>query len=127
MPYVYAVGELPGDFGFDPLRLGENKEALQWYQQAELQNGRQVQPHPPATCSGSSLLPSDARAAQLRGIPDTRRSAPGSVGQCESSHASDPPVAKAACNRVRHMAAVDTRLHRPLHATSLKLREEPDR
>ena len=44
MPYVYAVGELPGDFGFDPLRLGENKEALQWYQQAELQNGRQVQP-----------------------------------------------------------------------------------
>jgi len=36
----YLNGELPGDFGFDPLRLGENKEALQWYQQAELQNGR---------------------------------------------------------------------------------------
>ena len=36
------VGELPGDFGFDPLRLGENKEALEWYQQAEIQNGRHV-------------------------------------------------------------------------------------
>lgn len=33
-------GSLPGDFGFDPLRLGENPEALKWYQQAELQNGR---------------------------------------------------------------------------------------
>ena len=25
---------------FDPLRLGEQPEALKWYQQAELQNGR---------------------------------------------------------------------------------------
>ncbi len=41
---VFDTGELPGDFGFDPLRLGENKEALQWYQQAELQNGRHVHP-----------------------------------------------------------------------------------
>ncbi|CAL8466833.1 g6369 [Coccomyxa elongata] len=36
----YLKGELPGDFGFDPLRLGEDPAALKWYQQAELQNGR---------------------------------------------------------------------------------------
>ena len=28
------------DYGFDPLNLGKNPEALKWYQQAELQNGR---------------------------------------------------------------------------------------
>jgi hypothetical protein len=34
------AGDLPGDFGFDPLKLGEDPEALKWYAQAELQNGR---------------------------------------------------------------------------------------
>lgn len=29
-----------GDYGFDPLRLGTDAEALKWFQQAELQNGR---------------------------------------------------------------------------------------
>ena len=33
-------GTMPGDFGFDPLNLGVNKEALNWYRNAELQNGR---------------------------------------------------------------------------------------
>lgn len=33
-------GSLPGDYGFDPLKLGENPDSLKWYQQAELQNGR---------------------------------------------------------------------------------------
>lgn len=37
---AYLDGSLPGDFGFDPLKLGEDPEALKWYQQAELQNGR---------------------------------------------------------------------------------------
>ena len=55
MPNVFTAGELPGDFGFDPLRLGENKEALQWYQQAELQNGRHVRPIPAPFCGLLSL------------------------------------------------------------------------
>lgn len=33
-------GSLPGDFGFDPLRLGEDKAKLSWYVQAEIMNGR---------------------------------------------------------------------------------------
>eukprot|EP00195_Chlamydomonas_chlamydogama_P006919 CAMPEP_0202889710 /NCGR_PEP_ID=MMETSP1392-20130828/299_1 /ASSEMBLY_ACC=CAM_ASM_000868 /TAXON_ID=225041 /ORGANISM="Chlamydomonas chlamydogama, Strain SAG 11-48b" /LENGTH=260 /DNA_ID=CAMNT_0049573105 /DNA_START=66 /DNA_END=848 /DNA_ORIENTATION=+ len=33
-------GTLPGDFGFDPLGLGTDSERLNWYVQAELQNGR---------------------------------------------------------------------------------------
>eukprot|EP00798_Chlamydomonas_sp_ICE-L_P009129 gene9129-16252_t len=33
-------GTMPGDFGFDPLRLGVDSEKMMWYQQAELQNGR---------------------------------------------------------------------------------------
>jgi len=37
---AYLTGELPGDFGFDPLKLGEDSTSLEWYRQAELQNGR---------------------------------------------------------------------------------------
>jgi len=33
-------GKLAGDFGFDPLNLGVDKDALAWYREAELQNGR---------------------------------------------------------------------------------------
>jgi len=33
-------GSLAGDYGFDPLRLGEQPEALRWYVQAELIHGR---------------------------------------------------------------------------------------
>lgn len=33
-------GGAAGDYGFDPLRLGANPEALKWYQEAELYNGR---------------------------------------------------------------------------------------
>ncbi|WP_289490169.1 chlorophyll a/b-binding protein, partial [Klebsiella pneumoniae] len=39
-PPAHLDGSLPGDFGFDPLNLGVNKEALDWYRNAELQNGR---------------------------------------------------------------------------------------
>jgi len=31
---------LPGDYGFDPLSLGADAEALKWNQQAELIHGR---------------------------------------------------------------------------------------
>ena len=37
---AWLDGSLPGDFGFDPLALGEQPAALKWYVQGELQNGR---------------------------------------------------------------------------------------
>ncbi|PSC76753.1 light-harvesting of photosystem I [Micractinium conductrix] len=39
-PPAHLDGSMPGDFGFDPLNLGVNKDALEWYRNAELQNGR---------------------------------------------------------------------------------------
>jgi len=39
-PPAHLDGSLPGDYGFDPLRLGEQPDALKWYVQAELQHGR---------------------------------------------------------------------------------------
>ena len=33
-------GSMPGDYGFDPLNLGEDKDALAWYQQAEIIHAR---------------------------------------------------------------------------------------
>uniref|UniRef100_A0ACD5Z615 Uncharacterized protein n=1 Tax=Avena sativa TaxID=4498 RepID=A0ACD5Z615_AVESA len=35
-PPTYLDGTLPGDYGFDPLGLGEQPEDLKWYVQAEL-------------------------------------------------------------------------------------------
>lgn len=37
---AYLDGSMPGDYGFDPLRLGANPDALKWYQQAELYHSR---------------------------------------------------------------------------------------
>lgn len=37
---AHLDGTLPGDYGFDPLNLGANEKALDWYRNAELQNGR---------------------------------------------------------------------------------------
>jgi hypothetical protein len=36
----YLDGSLPGDYGFDPLGLGADKEWLSWFQQAELMHCR---------------------------------------------------------------------------------------
>lgn len=36
----YLDGSLAGDYGWDPLGLGANKERLDYYRQGELQNGR---------------------------------------------------------------------------------------
>merc|ERR1712072_234952 len=36
----YLDGSMAGDYGFDPLRLGVNKETLPYLQEAELMNGR---------------------------------------------------------------------------------------
>jgi len=33
-------GSMPGDYGFDPLRLGVEPSTLKWYQEGELTNGR---------------------------------------------------------------------------------------
>nr|6IGZ_4 Chain 4, Lhca-b [Bryopsis corticulans]6IGZ_8 Chain 8, Lhca-b [Bryopsis corticulans] len=33
-------GTIPGDFGYDPLKLGKDPETLKWYVQAELVHGR---------------------------------------------------------------------------------------
>uniref|UniRef100_A0A7N0TPD0 Chlorophyll a-b binding protein, chloroplastic n=1 Tax=Kalanchoe fedtschenkoi TaxID=63787 RepID=A0A7N0TPD0_KALFE len=39
-PPPHLDGKLPGDFGFDPLGLGEDPESLRWYVQAELVHSR---------------------------------------------------------------------------------------
>lgn len=39
-PPSYLDGSMPGDFGFDPLRIGANEKNLPWFQEAELMNGR---------------------------------------------------------------------------------------
>ncbi|XP_074290828.1 photosystem I chlorophyll a/b-binding protein 5, chloroplastic-like [Silene latifolia] len=39
-PPPYLDGSLAGDFGFDPLGLGEDPESLKWYVQAELVHAR---------------------------------------------------------------------------------------
>ena len=37
---AYLDGTLPGDYGFDPLRLGSDPDALKWFQMAEVFHGR---------------------------------------------------------------------------------------
>ncbi|KAH7279749.1 hypothetical protein KP509_37G034400 [Ceratopteris richardii] len=39
-PPAHLDGSLPGDYGFDPLELGKEPEALRWYVQAELIHAR---------------------------------------------------------------------------------------
>ncbi|KAL4196886.1 hypothetical protein AMTRI_Chr04g185340 [Amborella trichopoda] len=39
-PPPYLDGTLAGDFGFDPLGLGEDPKSLKWYVQAELVHAR---------------------------------------------------------------------------------------
>jgi len=39
-PPKYLDGSMPGDYGFDPLRLGANAASLPYYAEAERQNGR---------------------------------------------------------------------------------------
>ena len=36
----YLDGSMAGDYGFDPLRLGANKNLINYYREAELMNGR---------------------------------------------------------------------------------------
>lgn len=39
-PPKHLDGSMPGDFGWDPLGLGANPEALKWFREAELQHAR---------------------------------------------------------------------------------------
>jgi hypothetical protein len=41
----YLDGALAGDYGWDPLALGAEKDRLGYYRQAELQNGRWASKH----------------------------------------------------------------------------------
>ena len=36
----HLTGSLAGDFGFDPLGLGQDSERIKWYAEAEKTNGR---------------------------------------------------------------------------------------
>lgn len=40
MPFYFSETSLAGDYGFDPLGLGEDPESLKWYVQAELVHAR---------------------------------------------------------------------------------------
>ncbi len=42
----YLDGTLAGDYGWDPLALGAEKDRLGYYRQAELQNGRWASEQP---------------------------------------------------------------------------------
>jgi hypothetical protein len=48
VPKHLAEADLPGTYGFDPLRLGTNPEQLKWYAEAEKTNGRWAM----AACAG---------------------------------------------------------------------------
>merc|ERR1719321_1471077 len=39
-PPAYLTGKMPGDYGFDPLRLGSDANMLNWFREAELQHCR---------------------------------------------------------------------------------------
>jgi len=41
-PPTHLDGSLPGDYGFDPLRIGADAKRLAWMQQAELQHARRA-------------------------------------------------------------------------------------
>jgi len=62
---AHLDGSMPGDFGFDPLNLGVNKDALEWYRNAELQNGRWAM----AGVAGI-LIPAELTRQGVLNVPD---------------------------------------------------------
>jgi light-harvesting complex I chlorophyll a/b binding protein 5 len=58
-------GSLAGDFGFDPLNLGRDKESLKWYQQAELVHGRLAM-----TAVAGILIPALLTKIGILNVPD---------------------------------------------------------
>ncbi|GAX81866.1 hypothetical protein CEUSTIGMA_g9294.t1 [Chlamydomonas eustigma] len=61
---AYLNGSMAGDYGFDPLGLGKDPEALRWYQQAELVHGRTAM-----TAVAGIVLPGLASKTGLVNIP----------------------------------------------------------
>lgn len=62
---AHLDGTLAGDFGFDPLGLGKDKEALRWYTQAELIHGRTAM-----TAVAGILIPSILTKAGALNVPE---------------------------------------------------------
>ena len=64
-PPAHLDGSLPGDYGFDPLRLGSDPDLLKWFAQAELIHGRLAM-----TAVAGILFPAIATKAGGASIPE---------------------------------------------------------
>ena len=62
---AYLDGSLPGDYGFDPLRLGSDPEILKWFTHAELIHSRVAM----AAVAGI-LFPAVATKAGAASVPE---------------------------------------------------------
>ena len=62
---AYLDGSLPGDYGFDPLRLGSDPEILKWFTHAELIHCRVAM-----TAVAGILFPAVATKAGAANIPE---------------------------------------------------------
>ena len=61
---AHLDGSLAGDFGFDPLNLGKDPEALRWYVQSELVHGRTAM-----TAVAGILIPDILTKAGVLSVP----------------------------------------------------------
>eukprot|EP00878_Enallax_costatus_P041673 GHUV01048517.1.p1 GENE.GHUV01048517.1~~GHUV01048517.1.p1 ORF type:complete len:238 (-),score=75.84 GHUV01048517.1:403-1116(-) len=61
----HLKGELAGDFGFDPLGLAKDPEALRWYQQAELVHARTAM-----TAAAGILIPGILTKIGVLNVPE---------------------------------------------------------
>ncbi|KAI8473196.1 MAG: light harvesting complex a protein [Monoraphidium minutum] len=64
-PPAHLTGELSGDFGFDPLNLGKDPDALRWYVQSELVHGRTAM-----TAVAGILIPGILTKAGVLNVPE---------------------------------------------------------
>lgn len=62
---AYLDGSLPGDYGFDPLRLGSDPEILKWFTHSELIHSRVAM-----TAVAGILFPAVATKAGAANIPE---------------------------------------------------------
>eukprot|EP00887_Chlorella_sp_A99_P004568 scaffold4.g4568.t1 len=64
-PPAHLDGSLPGDLGFDPLNLGANKAALDWYRHAEIYHCRTAM-----TAVAGILIPSILTKWGILNVPE---------------------------------------------------------
>lgn len=64
-PPPHLDGSLPGDYGFDPLSLGSDPDALKWFAQAEVFHGRWAM-----TATAGILIPGVATKTGVVDIPE---------------------------------------------------------